>query len=140
MLKIEVQVLTFHTDSEFHSGFAQKRDFDDFPIFYFQIFRKTSSWGSTFLTLTSRPRADCGVMPTRLVQSCGVTCALPRGAAVPPSDYNMKDIHRIYNKYSKNVFLVDVISRFFGKKNIQENRQNRVFGQIHYEIRNQCEN
>ena len=34
MLKIEVYILKFHTDSEFHSGFAQKRDFDDFPIFF----------------------------------------------------------------------------------------------------------
>ena len=38
MLEIEVYILKFHTDSEFHNGFAQKCDFDDFPIFWRRFF------------------------------------------------------------------------------------------------------
>ena len=39
-MKIEVYILKFRTDSEFHSGFAQKRDFDDFPIYFLMWFFK----------------------------------------------------------------------------------------------------
>ena len=36
-LKVAIDLLKFHTDFEFHNGSAPKRDFDEFPKNYSQL-------------------------------------------------------------------------------------------------------